>query len=190
MLPVCQCHSPWHGSNLQNTVRGGERQCVARSRMASVATKLAFGQDGRVTPPLVRVGGLERFCADAAVLGDNQLARLVARTAERSLLRLVEVEIAFGRIPEERQAVGASIRVVSIFRWSFEGSVRTGFVPRFDFDDGLKSFGGLQELDRSSAGFRSEEHTSELQSQSNLVCRLLLEKKTKTRTTCECHPIQ
>src|SRR2546430_8208578 len=29
---------------------------------------------------------------------------------------------------------------------------------------------------------RSEEHTSELQSQSNLVCRLLLEKKKKT--TC------
>src|SRR2546430_3438638 len=31
---------------------------------------------------------------------------------------------------------------------------------------------------RGDAGFyRSEEHTSELQSQSNLVCRLLLEKK-------------
>src|SRR2546430_13331871 len=29
---------------------------------------------------------------------------------------------------------------------------------------------------------RSEEHTSELQSQSNLVCRLLLEKKKKNRT--------
>src|SRR2546427_8239033 len=29
------------------------------------------------------------------------------------------------------------------------------------------------------AGGRSEEHTSELQSQSNLVCRLLLEKKKK-----------
>src|SRR2546430_12436303 len=29
---------------------------------------------------------------------------------------------------------------------------------------------------------RSEEHTSELQSQSNLVCRLLLEKKKKTHT--------
>src|SRR2546430_4922747 len=29
---------------------------------------------------------------------------------------------------------------------------------------------------------RSEEHTSELQSQSNLVCRLLLEKKEKQRT--------
>src|SRR5438270_8676942 len=30
---------------------------------------------------------------------------------------------------------------------------------------------------------RSEEHTSELQSQSNLVCRLLLEKKKKTKNT-------
>src|SRR2546427_5938565 len=30
---------------------------------------------------------------------------------------------------------------------------------------------------RRTAGRRSEEHTSELQSQSNLVCRLLLEKK-------------
>src|SRR2546427_3988125 len=29
---------------------------------------------------------------------------------------------------------------------------------------------------------RSEEHTSELQSQSNLVCRLLLEKKKKARS--------
>src|SRR2546427_8441108 len=30
--------------------------------------------------------------------------------------------------------------------------------------------------------FRSEEHTSELQSQSNLVCRLLLEKKNTSKT--------
>src|SRR2546430_8395137 len=36
---------------------------------------------------------------------------------------------------------------------------------------------------------RSEEHTSELQSQSNLVCRLLLEKKKKKRTpTCILKP--
>src|SRR2546427_8717714 len=32
---------------------------------------------------------------------------------------------------------------------------------------------------RCSSASRSEEHTSELQSQSNLVCRLLLEKKKK-----------
>src|SRR2546430_5821233 len=33
------------------------------------------------------------------------------------------------------------------------------------------------ELDIEPIGVRSEEHTSELQSQSNLVCRLLLEEK-------------
>src|SRR5688572_32182616 len=38
----------------------------------------------------------------------------------------------------------------------------------------------------SSEGFRSEEHTSELQSQSNLVCRLLLEKK-KNKLSCLPH---
>src|SRR2546430_7287839 len=34
---------------------------------------------------------------------------------------------------------------------------------------------------------RSEEHTSELQSQSNLVCRLLLEKKKKINSTLTEH---
>src|SRR2546427_9022088 len=37
----------------------------------------------------------------------------------------------------------------------------------------------LMEYDDGNALERSEEHTSELQSQSNLVCRLLLEKKKK-----------
>src|SRR2546427_7719113 len=40
----------------------------------------------------------------------------------------------------------------------------------------LRGMGTLSAL----ASERSEEHTSELQSQSNLVCRLLLEKKNKT----------
>src|SRR5256886_8270958 len=36
------------------------------------------------------------------------------------------------------------------------------------------------------AADRSEEHTSELQSQSNLVCRLLLEKKKSRIMSCTC----
>src|SRR2546427_6986969 len=49
-------------------------------------------------------------------------------------------------------------------------------------DDGVQ----LEKLTGSAGGLgareaRSEEHTSELQSQSNLVCRLLLEKKKKNR---------
>src|SRR5688572_31195952 len=39
----------------------------------------------------------------------------------------------------------------------------------------------LSKIERSNIYPRSEEHTSELQSQSNLVCRLLLEKKKKNK---------
>src|SRR2546430_6879039 len=45
---------------------------------------------------------------------------------------------------------------------------------------------GAAGIQFTSAGMRyarSEEHTSELQSQSNLVCRLLLEKKKKNHTS-------
>src|SRR2546430_5582674 len=41
------------------------------------------------------------------------------------------------------------------------------------------AFGGSGAAGAESESRRSEEHTSELQSQSNLVCRLLLEKKKK-----------
>src|SRR2546430_5695700 len=40
--------------------------------------------------------------------------------------------------------------------------------------------------DRLTELKRSEEHTSELQSQSNLVCRLLLEKKKKNTSSTNC----
>src|SRR5690606_40040166 len=39
-----------------------------------------------------------------------------------------------------------------------------------------------QSLDYKTPSSRSEEHTSELQSRENLVCRLLLEKKNKPHT--------
>src|SRR2546427_8284457 len=50
--------------------------------------------------------------------------------------------------------------------WPVLGGVRAGH------HDGFRAAPGR---------VRSEEHTSELQSQSNLVCRLLLEKKKKDR---------
>src|SRR5438132_5911024 len=39
-----------------------------------------------------------------------------------------------------------------------------------------------------TADHRSEEHTSELQSHSDLVCRLLLEKKKRTASSTACTP--
>src|SRR5688572_32046068 len=55
----------------------------------------------------------------------------------------------------------------------FDGiAQRCGGAMRLDVADGVR----LEPRKR-----RSEEHTSELQSQSNLVCRLLLEKKKKKK---------
>src|SRR2546427_5475987 len=53
------------------------------------------------------------------------------------------------------------------------GELYTGLLSAF-------TAAGFHEMARR-APTRSEEHTSELQSQSNLVCRLLLEKKKKKR---------
>src|SRR2546430_6501927 len=60
---------------------------------------------------------------------------------------------------------------------------RAGWIPsdwRAVFN--LQCVRGTQ-CDMNPESSRSEEHTSELQSQSNLVCRLLLEKKKKEQLT-------
>src|SRR5688572_32229226 len=63
---------------------------------------------------------------------------------------------------------------------------------RFVYDDAFRKSHTSQCAELAVAAFdeliearriRSEEHTSELQSQSNLVCRLLLEKKKKKNKT-------
>src|SRR5688500_19287757 len=56
-----------------------------------------------------------------------------------------------------------------------EPSIQAAFV---DFGLGRNGFLHISDL---MPQYRSEEHTSELQSPCNLVCRLLLEKKTKGR---------
>src|SRR5256885_11640648 len=65
--------------------------------------------------------------------------------------------------------------------------VPKGFLPSED----NSQISGTTETVQGTSFDRSEEHTSELQSPCNLVCRLLLEKKTtnnKPRTRVESHP--
>src|SRR5688572_31225888 len=50
----------------------------------------------------------------------------------------------------------------------------------------LREEGAMASLELDETRTRSEEHTSELQSQSNLVCRLLLEKKKKKKQKSTC----
>src|SRR2546421_4729193 len=53
------------------------------------------------------------------------------------------------------------------------------FLERNDDPDERPGPSVAQEVNEGGGGHRSEEHTSELQSRSDLVCRLLLEKKKK-----------
>src|SRR5260221_4372989 len=57
------------------------------------------------------------------------------------------------------------------------------FVTRLGVPGAASSPAGVQRIDA-----RSEEHTSELQSHSDLVCRLLLEKKKKIATVKSSRP--
>src|SRR2546427_9438027 len=70
----------------------------------------------------------------------------------------------------------------TLFRSVLKGADKTPTVEVKVFDRAGRPVS--MELDLTGIGAgpmtRSEEHTSELQSQSNLVCRLLLEKKKKT----------
>src|SRR5258706_5681043 len=80
----------------------------------------------------------------------------------------------------------------TLFRSQMVGAVRSvAFIPQTGnagFIDGANGFIMVSNnivLTEKNIQFRSEEHTSELQSLTNLVCRLLLE--TKQPTTCN-HP--
>src|SRR2546430_12844856 len=55
-----------------------------------------------------------------------------------------------------------------------------GVAPKGHSYDKAKMISDTRESPKYFVSDRSEEHTSELQSQSNLVCRLLLEKKKQT----------
>src|SRR2546430_5816125 len=70
------------------------------------------------------------------------------------------------RSPSDARRIRAPVQILGAL--AFED-------PHFDADRAVRRLGGRERV------IRSEEHTSELQSQSNLVCRLLLEKKKKTR---------
>src|SRR2546430_8039697 len=62
-----------------------------------------------------------------------------------------------------------------------EDRIGAASLPARTCEHRRSSFLGLDHPVACGLRGRSEEHTSELQSQSNLVCRLLLEKKKKSR---------
>src|SRR2546429_5261667 len=74
----------------------------------------------------------------------------------------------------------------TLFRSAVVLGLTTGIVSavrQYSIFDHAMTLGAMVALSIPTF-WRSEEHTSELQSRLHLVCRLLLEKKKRRRTTC------
>src|SRR5207302_6725533 len=98
---------------------------------------------------------------------------LGTRVQRGRLMRVLAVAQLLAALEGERDPLGPSRRVLRQVR------VDHGVVGGGVGED----FGGeVPTQPRACARGRSEEHTSELQSRENLVCRLLLEKKKKKVT--------
>src|SRR2546427_4405677 len=80
----------------------------------------------------------------------------------------------FIRISSNENARGPGRKTMDALRNTITPRVGRGYPPDYTGEIAFRSA-------------RSEEHTSELQSQSNLVCRLLLEKKKNTQQANNLH---
>src|SRR5690606_13141786 len=80
---------------------------------------------------------------------------------------------------------GASLRLLNVSTWGLLWMVsrEPGLTRIEDFKGREVAMPFRGDMPDVLFGLRSEEHTSELQSRENLVCRLLLEKKKRKRKT-------
>src|SRR2546430_2816841 len=132
---------------------------------------------------------LDRALIQLGMLSEKQLLEVMSEHLHLPMVNLEEVQFE----PELLRSLPARVvyrkRLVPVKR--FNGTLQVATSDAFDlysFDE-IKLMTGLniqpvlapkdeiEKVIKTHYGLRSEEHTSELQSQSNLVCRLLLEKK-------------
>src|SRR2546427_2954991 len=144
---------------------------VHESRRDDRAAHVAHSRSGRCAEP--RAHGGDAAVLDQHVRGLVQVAARVHHAAalEQQWRRHQSVPPAAGPF-----AASASSGLPPASRYSTAMRTATPFVTWSRIT--LCGPSATRES-ISTPRFRSEEHTSELQSQSNLVCRLLLEKKKK-----------
>src|SRR2546427_1177511 len=154
------------------------RQALARAE--EVAQELADPDTAR-NPAKLKQLGREHARLDQIRQTHERLDRL-----ERELAQAREV--LQDRDPELSQLARADVERLRPEIERLERRLADLLTPADPLDDRdaiveIRAGTGGDEAALFAAGlFRSEEHTSELQSQSNLVCRLLLEKKKNAST--------
>src|SRR5688572_25011985 len=114
--------------------------------------------------------GKTEFIQSVSEIDVVSTERKISSPAERSVKEATTVAMDFGRITVDEDLV--------LYLFGTPGQKRFDFMWEI-LSEGMLGFIVMVDSTRPET-FRSEEYTSELQSQSNLVCRLLLEKKKHT----------
>src|SRR5690606_40682002 len=121
-----------------------------------------------------------------------RVSRLVKRYGGKPVVSGVSFEVAegevFGLLGPNGAGKTTTMEMIEGLRLPDEGEIFVDGIDAIRHRDRVKRIIGVQLQStalfehltvRESLQLRSEEHTSELQSRENLVCRLLLEKKNK-----------
>src|SRR2546427_2083467 len=119
----------------------------------------------------------EGYQTTSATNGEDALALAMSDAPDLVLLDLMLPRMSGWDVCRELRRKGIDVPVIMLTARGAEVDRVLGLELGAD-DYVTKPFSLRELLAREK---RSEEHTSELQSQSNLVCRLLLEKKKKNR---------
>src|SRR2546427_12787327 len=122
-----------------------------------------FKQDARRFVPEAMAGGAAVIVTEGPPVGDVDVAQIIVPSAGLALARAADAY--YGHPSGQLTVVGIT---------GTNGKTTTSYLV-----EALLQSRGLRTGVIGTIQYRSEEHTSELQSQSNLVCRLLLEKKKK-----------
>src|SRR6266567_5373844 len=153
---------------------------VARLLGLSTGQIRSYTRAGFLSPSPARAArGELRFSFQDLVLlraAKGLMAARIPAAKIRGSLRRLKQQLPRGRALSELRITAEGHRVVArdgALAWNPDSGQLV-----LDFDVASLAERAAP-LARRQAATRSEEHTSELQSQSNLVCRLLLEKKKK-----------
>src|SRR6267143_4684214 len=120
----------------------------------------------------------------ARAAGAARLMPAIAACYARHLATAYDHEDSLWEEPYDASPVHARRHLLACMRYIEENPVRAGLAAH----PGGYPWSSYRA--NALGEDRSEEHTSELQSQFHLVCRLLLEKKKKTAQLCSPHAVQ
>src|SRR5688572_31612348 len=139
----------------------------------AVEEVLRFRRVGHEVPDLVTIGSHEKVGAAIDAMQRYGISQLPVVRGDEKVDSLADV---VGSL-QERELLDRVFKNPD----ALNDEVAVAMQSPLPAVDGDASVDQVYEGLSSGSGARSEEHTSELQSQSNLVCRLLLEKKKKDR---------